>query len=198
MNSSRKRKILLIEPSQIVAAGLSSIIGKLNDFSVSSILTDLTYFTTSNVDMYDIILLNPVVVSYNQRTDIRAMLNIGRQTSLVAICYGPYEDGVMFQYDGIIGIYDSMEQICKKFRGVVEQQSSTPKSESKDLSVRERAILAAVAQGKTNKEIAEEFSLSIYTVVTHRKNISHKLGISSISGLTVYAIINKLIDVADF
>ena len=67
--------------------------------------------------------------------------------------------------------------------------------QEEQLSQREKEILAAVAQGKTNKEIAGQFNLSVFTVTTHRKNISKKTGINSISGLTVYAIINKLIEI---
>ena len=51
-----------------------------------------------------------------------------------------------------------------------------------------------VALGNSNKEIAEKLFISIHTVISHRKNITEKLGIKSISGLTVYAILNKLID----
>jgi DNA-binding NarL/FixJ family response regulator len=52
-----------------------------------------------------------------------------------------------------------------------------------------------VAKGMSNKEIAEVLFLSVHTVITHRRNISRKLGIHSSAGLTVYAIINNLIDI---
>ncbi len=62
------------------------------------------------------------------------------------------------------------------------------------LSLREKEIVAAVAHGKTNKEIADDLFISINTVVTHRKNIARKTGINSIAGLTVYAILNGIVD----
>ena len=80
----------------------------------------------------------------------------------------------------------------------MEEAAQTPKSDVNELSSRERDILRAVAKGKTNKEIADEFNISIYTVISHRRNISQKLGINSIPGLTVYAIMNKLVDMSDF
>ena len=64
-----------------------------------------------------------------------------------------------------------------------------------ELSAREKDIVIAVAGGATNKEIADRLNISVHTVVTHRKNITRKLGIRSISGLTVYAIMNNLIEV---
>lgn len=62
------------------------------------------------------------------------------------------------------------------------------------LSEREIDVLKAVAQGYSNKEIADKLFISKNTVITHRKNITDKLDIKTIAGLTVYAILNKLID----
>ncbi|OFX42416.1 MAG: hypothetical protein A2046_13400 [Bacteroidetes bacterium GWA2_30_7] len=72
-----------------------------------------------------------------------------------------------------------------------------PKSETKNKSViskREIAIIELVAKGLTNNDIAEKLFLSPHTVVTHRKNISKKLGIKSVSGITIYAILNNIIN----
>lgn len=64
----------------------------------------------------------------------------------------------------------------------------------RELTEREINVLKLVASGYTNKEIAEELFLSPHTVITHRKNITRKLGVYTVSGLTVYALINKLIN----
>lgn len=66
--------------------------------------------------------------------------------------------------------------------------------EGEELSSREKDVLTLVALGHTNKEIADALFISIHTVISHRKNITEKLGIKSISGLTVYAILNNIID----
>lgn len=65
------------------------------------------------------------------------------------------------------------------------------------LSQREIEIIGCVARGLTNKEIANELCLSIHTVTTHRRNISSKLQIHTPAGLTIYAIINKLVKLQD-
>lgn len=62
-----------------------------------------------------------------------------------------------------------------------------------ELSQREIDVLAQVASGYTNKEIADNLSISVNTVLTHRKNITAKLGIKSVSGLSVYAMMNGYI-----
>lgn len=63
------------------------------------------------------------------------------------------------------------------------------------LSQREKEIITCVAKGMSNKEIADALNLSINTVTTHRRNISGKLEIHSSAGLTIYAIVNKLVNV---
>ena len=61
------------------------------------------------------------------------------------------------------------------------------------LSERERDVLVQIVKGLSNKEIADILCISIHTVITHRKNITRKLNIHSAAGLTIYAIVNKLI-----
>ncbi len=63
------------------------------------------------------------------------------------------------------------------------------------LSDREIEILVSVAQGLLNKEIADRHNISINTVITHRKNITRKIGIKTVAGLTVYAILNGYVDI---
>lgn len=61
------------------------------------------------------------------------------------------------------------------------------------LSDREREIVSFVARGFSNKEIADKLFLSVNTVTTHRRNIARKLNIHSPAGITIYAIVNKLV-----
>jgi DNA-binding NarL/FixJ family response regulator len=66
-----------------------------------------------------------------------------------------------------------------------------------ELSQRERTIVRLASMGYTNREIAEKLFLSSHTVTTHRRNISSKLGIKSLSALTVYAIVNNIISIEE-
>lgn len=63
------------------------------------------------------------------------------------------------------------------------------------LSDRERDVIIAVVQGMLNKEIADHLCISVNTVITHRRNIARKLQIHSPAGLTIYAIVNNLVDI---
>ncbi len=69
------------------------------------------------------------------------------------------------------------------------------KNETEELSDRERDVLVQVVHGLSNKEIADVLCISTHTVISHRKNIARKLNIHSTAGLTIYAIVNKLVDI---
>ena len=73
--------------------------------------------------------------------------------------------------------------------------SQAPQSEEQ-LSDREKDVIVALVQGMTNKEIADHLFISINTVITHRRNIARKLQIHSPAGLTIYAIVNNLVDIS--
>ena len=63
-----------------------------------------------------------------------------------------------------------------------------------ELSIREIEVLILITKGLINKEIADKLHISLTTVISHRKNITEKLGIKSVSGLTVYAVMNGYIE----
>lgn len=73
--------------------------------------------------------------------------------------------------------------------------SKAPERET--LSAREREIVVCVVKGLTNKQIADALCISAHTVITHRRNIAAKLQIHSAAGLTIYAIVNKLVELAE-
>jgi regulator of cell morphogenesis and NO signaling len=80
---------------------------------------------------------------------------------------------------------------------VQEETISEEPASQDNLSQREKEIIRCVVMGLSNKEIAEELFISIHTVITHRRNIARKLEIHSPTLLTVYAIVNKLVDISE-
>ncbi len=77
-----------------------------------------------------------------------------------------------------------------------EKATETHKAdESEELSEREKEVIVELVNGLSNKEIADKLFISVHTVISHRKNIARKLNIHSPAGLTIYAIVNKLVDI---
>ena len=85
--------------------------------------------------------------------------------------------------------------VNRRMHADLESRFDPPGEKGEELSAREKEILVCVAKGMLNKEIADAENISIHTVITHRKNITRKTGIKTVAGLTVYALLNNLIDI---
>lgn len=93
-----------------------------------------------------------------------------------------------------ININLSQAEIVEQFEKVILSRVRNQLTDNQEeLSVREIDVLKLVAEGLINKQIADKLFISQHTVITHRKNINRKLGIKTVSGLTVYALLNGLI-----
>lgn len=77
----------------------------------------------------------------------------------------------------------------------ISSMINSSKEKQEALSDRERDVVISLVQGMSNKEIADHLFISVNTVITHRRNIARKLQIHSVAGLTIYAIVNNLVDI---
>ena len=99
-----------------------------------------------------------------------------------------------------LNIYQNEKDLVKSILRMHEHGhhgGKHPQSEiinSHDLSAREIEVLKLITKGFINKEIAEKLNISLTTVISHRKNITEKLGIKSVAGLTIYAVMNGYIE----
>jgi len=97
-----------------------------------------------------------------------------------------------------INLLEDKEALTTKIMDLLEnQEEGHLETRTMDLSPRETTIVRLVSLGLTNRQIAERLYLSTHTVMTHRKNIINKLGIKSVSGLTIYAIVNNIITIEE-
>ena len=191
------KRVLLVVPSLIVARGLERVFEELGEFSVAGILSDVSRGTLGQLARYDadVIIVDPVVFDYESRQNARTILSEHTDAAIVALATALHDEESLRQYDGVISLYDQPQGVIAKVRAALESAQENPKAEGEELSVREKEILVCVAKGMLNKEIADRLNLSIHTVITHRKNITRKTGIKTVAGLTVYALLNNLIDI---
>ncbi len=190
------KKILLIMPSKVIARGIEAVLSELGEFRVEGILSDLSHVSEArlrNMDA-DVILIDPVLADYTSRMNVRSRISEYSSAAVVALKSVPMDEEQLKQYDGAVGLYDDPVAIVRKLRESLSSREESSESEGYDLSAREKDILVCVAKGMLNKEIADHYNISIHTVITHRKNITRKTGIKTVAGLTVYALLNNLID----
>ena len=194
-----KKSVILVSPSEMVARGLEVVLGDSAEFRVEEIFHDLSRPVEArlrNVDP-DIVIIDPTVFDFRSRKEGRGRLADICDSIVIALDVSGLTDDVLRQYDGSVSIYDRPDEVVRKVRSSMEsKQTDSIVSDGGELSSREKEILVCVAKGMLNKEIADKLNLSIYTVITHRKNITRKIGIKTVAGLTVYALLNNLIDMS--
>lgn len=136
-------------------------------------------------------LCNPEILSWLRRS--------GNKLRMVLISDYSAETQNNLEFAEMLQPDDSERTIYQKIERCLQNLSRDSNSDrpADEISHREKEVLKHVALGLTNKEIADRLYISLHTVITHRKNITAKLGIKTIAGLTVYAILNKLISTED-
>ncbi|MBO8486198.1 MAG: response regulator transcription factor [Bacteroidetes bacterium] len=195
-NGNNNKNVLLIIPSRIMVRGIEGVFSDLGEFKVEGILSDLSRTSEArlrNIDA-DLIIIDPIVFDYASRPEGRSHIAEYTDAAVVALQTMAMEEEMWKQYDEVISIYDAPAVIIRKLRSALSSHEESPKSDGLELSSREKEILICVAKGMLNKEIADLYNISIYTVISHRKNITRKTGIKTVAGLTVYALLNNLID----
>lgn len=104
------------------------------------------------------------------------------------------EEKLRFPFKEIISYNDTEIKILAKFEKIfIKDENPLRDFCRKPLTVREKEILKLVAKGFSSKDIAKQLFISYHTVITHRKNICNKLGIKTVSGLTLYALVNNIV-----
>jgi DNA-binding NarL/FixJ family response regulator len=204
MSSAKRLKILIVEPSPVVGRGLESLLNEHPEFAVAKVYSDFQSFMENHLNyFFDLVLINPLVLVPNPEFSIRELFLDETQTVLVAILYKYVNPEIINEFDGTLDIYNDGPTIINKLFEVIEIQRNSRRSggeeniELSELSEREREILTSVAKGLTNREIADKYHLSVHTVISHRKNVSRKIGIKTVPGLTIYALFNNLISQND-
>jgi len=189
--------IAIAETSYIIRKGLVYALSQLP--MVSKVvelkeMEDIKY--QLNIIDPNAVIINPMLLGHSSKQDVKQQLGLNRNILVMALVYNLIDEQFYLSYDAIIKINDSEAKIKEVIEGCFnkEQDRNTGLEE---LSDREKEILISVVKGRSNKEIADHHNISIHTAITHRRNIIRKLKIHSISGLTIYAIINKLIDISE-
>lgn len=197
---STNLKIAIAEPSVIIRCGLESLLKRLPGLHIQlvEIATAESLFESLRMHKPDILIVNPSLPGYFTLPHLKEETGC-RQIKCIALLYAAADGMLLRAYDEQISIYDSADELKHKLErlNADEMPAEAESDEQQTLSTREKEIVVCVVKGMTNREIADRLFLSAHTVITHRRNIARKLQIHSASGLTVYAIVNKLVELSD-
>ena len=189
-------RITVAEPSAILRSGIIALLRGVDTFhaEVFEAADTERLGDTLKWQQPDILLINPAIAGVSGPGQLRKEA-ANADLLCIALQFTMYDGALLKGYDETIGLYDSVEQIREKLTKLVRQPVAEKAAES--LSQREKEVVVEVIRGLTNKQIADKLCLSAHTVITHRRNIAAKLGIHSTAGLTIYAIVNKLVELDD-
>ena len=198
MKNSEVIRIAVAESSVIIRSGLTFVLKRLPNLRIQPI--ELASVEALNDCMRTqpphILFVNPAFGDY---FDVNRFRNesAGKNVRLVALATTFVDTSILSKYDDSVSIFDDVDILTGKISRLQNIYEDEDDENSETLSLREKEIVICVVKGMTNKEIAEKLFLSIHTVITHRRNISRKLQIHSAAGLTIYAIVNKLVELSD-
>ncbi len=186
--------VIIVHPSEIFRKGLASIL----EPEISARITCLPEM--GKLHAPDNLLHKKLALFLPYSLDIKKELPlINNKTSelfLAAIhCLDKTPPGNKLPFDKIYSWYTSPRAIIDDVKAFLQSGNQPPNDD--ELTLREKEVLKLIALGHTNKTIADTLFISTHTVISHRKNITEKLGIKSIPGLTIYAILQKIISQSD-
>ena len=181
-------EIAIINPDTLSAIGLKKLLSEISEEFIIRTFADYGTFADDTPDMYTwyfvssqtYVLYNSFFLPRKEKTVI-LMLGIGLNTASGG--------------NHILNIFlpeKMMKAELSKFFS--DSIPLPPPHEEAELSAREIEVLVLITKGYINKEIADKLNISLTTVITHRKNITEKLGIKSVSGLTMYAVMNGYVE----
>ncbi len=188
--------IVLVENSFFITAGFNSLISEFPGLFLSA-----TYDGSEKNIVQKVMHHKPDLVVLNPERIQDGLFSLIKDFSGDALVAGLVNDktpeNVKSHFDCCLDMSLNKYEIMETFREFLVKRLKQDDHARSDavLSSREQTIVREVVSGLTNQEIADKLFLSVHTVNTHRKNITNKLGIKTVSGLTVYALMNKIVDI---
>lgn len=190
--NKKRINIIILESSDIIYEGMLNILLKANNMyhifrpDTPDELSIQCKKTPINIAIINpILLINRISDFIKLKKDFPSIIWLSLKSSYI-------NNNIEAKFNDSIGISDSSQSVIKKIHSLIEKNTyNTPEQET--LTEREIEILIELTRGLSNKEIADTLSISIHTVISHRKNIIEKTGIKTLPGLTIYAITKKLI-----
>ncbi len=191
-------KIAIAEPSVIIRSGLAAALKRIQGIHIQVFEISTLDLLSNYIRLHKpgVLILNPAYWGIIDLHKLREESG-NKELKCFALLSCITDESIVKQYDEKISIYDSVEQLKSKLDKLFETAVDEASDDAEILSMREKEILTCVVKGQTNKEIAQTLFLSTHTVITHRRNIVRKLEIHSTAGLTIYAIVNKLVEIEE-
>ena len=185
------QRIIIIEHRYLLRAGLEYFMAEIPGMEVVKLFdgSEKKLLDKVKESRPDIMVINPKSVA---DVLMRLLNNIDNKMKTIALISGKTDGRILSHFRYFFHQTDEKQELQKILLKDIDRGEKDADTKNR-LSNRETTVLKYLVKGYTNRQIADELFLSIHTVMPHRKNITRKLGIKTVSGLTVYALMNKLV-----
>ena len=196
MNTSSRPKVAVIDTNTLAVLGLKQLLLNIMPIMTVDTFGSMTELKANQPDVYmhyfvslDIVLNNRPFFTERRRKTIVLTLSLSETSQLSdfhSLCINQPEPQLIRQ----------LLQLEQHAHGQGQHLPPIPRIlQHKLLTDREIEVMALIVQGYINKEIADRLHIGLTTVITHRKNIMEKLGMKSVSALTIYAVMHGYVDI---
>ncbi len=195
---SKTKKVIVVSNAFLISAGIEDLV-----LELSSMLVDHVYNGSEKKLCDKILTRKPefVVIDPESVPDILIPLinelSEEKDIKIIGLVSSTTNNNIISRFTYSLNNQDNKFQLIEALQKIIGKEEKGKPNNEQTISKRETEILQQLALGLTNQEIADKLFLSIHTVMTHRKKITRKLGIKTVSGLTVYALMNKLVDIRE-
>lgn len=189
-------KVAIIDPNTLAAMGLKQLLQNVMPIMTVDTFGSFAELTASQMDSYvhyfaamNIVLENKFFFTERRRKTIVLTLSLDNTSQLSefhSLCINLPEPQLIRALLALEQHAHSKGKNLPPMPRVLQQ---------KILSDREIEVMSLIVQGYINKEIADRLNIGLATVITHRKNIMDKLGMKSVSALTIYAVMHGYVDI---
>ena len=194
----KRYNVGILSPSHIVTSGLCSLQEQIKEMAFTFIsLNDNDIESQITKHHLVAVIADPLSKSFHQLIELRNENEKSKSIPLITISSSLLPNDLSEIADVRLSIYDSPATIIQTIQSLVSSHVNEVEDARTDLTPREKEIVVGIVKGLSNKEIAQEINVSVNTVMTHRRNIASKLQIHSPAGLTIYAIVSKLVSIDD-
>lgn len=197
MKSQEIIHVAVADTSIIVRSGLVAVLKRLPDLNIQTIEVTSKEGLQHCMEAHcpDILIVSPLFEGWFDLDSFKKIYG-QQELKVVALVSVVMDANQLRGYDEQINLFDDVDKLTQKVASLMNV-AADDENELDALSQREKEIIGCIVRGMTNKEIAEKLFISVHTVITHRRNITRKLQIHSAAGLTIYAIVNKLVELGE-
>lgn len=186
----KRLSVIIATDSQVEALGVRALLTTIKEVHLETVIVSTAEICNSLQKIMPAAIIADISDPIAVEEILRAKNELKLQVATIGLYHSALPMSTVRAVDATFSIYDNAETLNDLLKRIVNVSADAT---TNDLTPREREVIRGIVKGLSNKEIAAEINVSVNTVMTHRRNIASKLRIHSPAGLTIFAIVSKIV-----